>query len=308
MAATIRPNRVLRGLLLLLSLTASAALKLRLPSFGRRQGRSPPSVPLVDAPPLLSSVEPPPPLDAATEKRRRADVARLAAETALDEAARFAAEAKALKAQLQELTPVIDRAEDADLAADAAADAAADDVASGSVGGSVESVMDSSAGSVADSSGSIDRDFGSSMSSAATSPVVVPSVEEEDVRAAVDAMTLAAASFNASLSACLDAAADDEADEAERLRLEKMIIEAVDAAEASSDAAAERMMEEAASRVVWAELGLGPQEAFPLEPLDADAIARLKESVFGLDVFTDQVFSVRQVQTTPCEPSPSPCS
>ena len=63
----------------------------------------------------------------------------------------------------------------------------------------------------------------------------------------------------------------------------------------SVDLSAGLAMEEASLRVVWAELGLGPQDAYPLEPISADAIDSLCNTVFGLDSF-----SVRQVEPTPC--------
>jgi hypothetical protein len=106
----------------------------------------------------------------------------------------------------------------------------------------------------------------------------------------------------ASAPAPADAAAEADADAgpqavalATAVRRLEELLEAGDGVELTTEKTTEMMMEEASARVVWSELGLGPQEAFPLEPLAPETIDGVCERVFGLNSF-----AVRQVECTPC--------
>lgn len=271
-------------ILVLCLATISRSLRVRLP-FGGRKGRSISN----NAPPLvqISAVDnigplgtldaPDAALDAAAEKRRRADDARRAAEAASSEAMRLTAEALALKVQLAEMR------------APASAGVAPESSRGGSETSMCASLSSADTRASSPTSGSTSVSTGSTTTSS-TSASASSSVSSATVTAEPAASAPPEASVEAEAEAGPQAMALDTA-----VRRLEELLETGEAVELSSEQATELMMEEASSRVVWSELGLGPQEAFPIAPLATETIDGLRERVFGLDSF-----AVRQVETTPC--------
>jgi len=254
-----RPWAAVSLLVLLAFAPGTRALRIR-SLFGR--GRQPAAASGTPSGTQLELADPPnaaaTPLDAASLARQRAKDAALAAELACSEAAQLTAEAAALKEQLDSMR----RAS--------------------------ESAADASAADASDSLGSTATDADTRATTTLAEPDFLAS---EALAAALGAASSGAASVSAS-------DASDAAD-ASAAAVENTTISVISVAElseeASSETVSEMMMEEASLRVVWAELGLGPQEAFPLDPIGDDAVDALRERVFGTDAFC-----VRRVETTPC--------
>ena len=258
------------SVVLVLSLVLSLAmvgqsLRIRLPFFGRKgQGLSD------SRPPLRKDVDARPPdktaLNPTAEKRIRAEAAQQAAEAASSEALRLAAEAAALKVQLAEMR--------------AAASAAV--------------ALDSSSSSARSSTTSMSTSMSSANSASSTNSASSASSSSSSSVAEADAVASAPAPADAAAEADADAGPQAVALATAVRRLEELL-EAGDGVELTTEKTTEMMMEEASARVVWSELGLGPQEAFPLEPLAPETIDGVCERVFGLNSF-----AVRQVECTPC--------
>ena len=268
-------------MVLVLSLaTVGQSLRIRLPFFGRKdQGVSdsrPPLRKVVDVRPPDTT-----PCDPTAEKRRRAEAAQQAAEAASSEALRLAAEAVALKAQLAEMR-----------SAASAAVALDSSSSSSSVAGSSSSSARSSTTSMSTSMNSANS--ASSTNSASGSSSASASSSSSSSVAEADAVASAPAPADAAAEADADAGPQAVALATAVRQLEELL-EAGDGVELTTEQTTEMMMEEASARVVWSELGLGPQEAFPFEPLAPETIDGVCERVFGLNSF-----AVRQVECTPC--------
>jgi hypothetical protein len=249
-------------------------LRLRLPCFGRKEQSVSDSRP---PPRKVVDVQTPDttPLNPTAEKRRRAEAAQQAAEAASSEALRLAAEAAALKVKLAEMRA-------------AASAAVALDSSSSSSSGAGSSISSAQSSTTSMRSSANSASSTNSASSATTTSSSSSSVAETDAVASAPAPADVAAEADA------DAGPQAVALATAVRRLEELL-EAGDGVELTTEKTTEMMMEEASARVVWSELGLGPQEAFPLEPLAPETIDGVCERVFGLNSF-----AVRQVECTPC--------
>jgi hypothetical protein len=263
------------SVVLVLSLAmVGQGLRLRLPFFGRKEQSVSDSRP---PPRKVVDVQTPDttPLNPTAEKRRRAEAAQQAAEAASSEALRLAAEAAALKVKLAEMRA-------------AASAAVALDSSSSSSSGAGSSISSAQSSTTSMRSSANSASSTNSASSATTTSSSSSSVAETDAVASAPAPADVAAEADA------DAGPQAVALATAVRRLEELL-EAGDGVELTTEKTTEMMMEEASARVVWSELGLGPQEAFPLEPLAPETIDGVCERVFGLNSF-----AVRQVECTPC--------
>ena len=263
------------SVVLVLSLAmVGQGLRLRLPFFGRKEqsvsDSRPPLRKVVDVQTPDTT-----PLNPTAEKRRRAEAAQQAAEAASSEALRLAAEAAALKVKLAEMRA-------------AASAAVALDSSSSSSSGAGISISSARSSTTSMRSSANSASSTNSASSATTTSSSSSSVAETDAVASAPAPADVAAEADA------DAGPQAVALATAVRRLEELL-EAGDGVELTTEKTTEMMMEEASARVVWSELGLGPQEAFPLEPLAPETIDGVCERVFGLNSF-----AVRQVECTPC--------